>query len=366
VDRGKLLFEIVPGPGNPRNSEGSLIRLKDNSILYVYGQFHGDSAGDLAPCNIAAIRSSDEGLTWSEPKIILRASDFGVTNINSTSLVRLTDGNIGFLFSKPIGEQGWIRHKYFARSYDEGDTFEDFVECSSEIYDCRSGVNNARLIRLSSGRLIYPHSIHAGCKKNQEEGKRKRSPTSHTFGNFVFSDDDGLTWRTSEDSIYMPFNQSNPGLQEGEIIEIAPNVLKCFFRTDKAYQYQSVSLDGGDHWSMPHPSCFTAVCSPITVRKNPYSGKTYAIWNPVPKYNGQVIPKDHSSRAPLAIAETDGSVSRILKMDYIHSDLTRSYCYVAPLFLDEKEMLIAYSSGDASAGEKSMDRLTISKVDLDF
>ena len=117
---------------------------------------------------------------------------------------------------------------------------------------------------------------------------------------------------------------------------------------------------------MPHPSCFTAVCSPITVRKNPYSGKTYAIWNPVPKYNGQVIPKDHSSRAPLAIAETDGSVSRILKMDYIHSDLTRSYCYVAPLFLDEKEMLIAYSSGDASAGEKSMDRLTISKVDLDF
>ena len=360
MDRGKLLFEIAPGFDNPRNSEGSFISLKDGAILFVYGKFHGNSASDLAPCNIASIRSEDGGKTWSEPKELLNARDFGVTNIASISLIRLLDGGIGLLFSRPSPGQGWIRYKYFARSYDEGKTFSDFVECSSELFDCRSGVNNARLIRLSSGRLIYPHSIHPGCEKPRIEGKRKTSPTSHTLGNFIFSDDDGRSWRTSKDSIYMPFTQSNPGLQEGEIIEIKPNVLKCFFRTDKAYQYQSVSLDGGDHWSFPHPSCFTAVCSPITVRRNPYSQKIYALWNPIPKFNGQNIPAGHAARAPLAIAEMDESVSRIIKMEYVHSDTSKAYCYVAPLFLNEKEALIAFSSGDASKGEKSKDRLKIS------
>lgn len=366
MDRGKLIFEISPGPDNPRNSEGAFIRLKDSSILFVYGKFHGDSAGDLSPCNIASIRSYDNGETWSEPKVILSAADFGVKNIASISLIHLADGGIGLLFGCPLPGQGWIRHKYFARSYDDGDTFSDFVECSSELYGCRSGVNNARIIRLSSGRLIYPHSIHPGCAKVRAEGKRKTAPTSHTYGNFIFSDDDGRSWRTSEDSIFMPFTQSNPGLQEGEIVEIRPNVLKCFFRTDKAYQYQSISLDGGDHWSMPHQSCFTSVCSPITIRKNPYSQKIYAFWNPIPKFNGQNIPAGHAARAPLAIAEMDESVSRIVKLDYVHSDTHKAYCYVAPLFLNEKEMLIAYSSGDASIGEKSMDRLAMSRVDLDF
>lgn len=366
MDRGRLIFTISPKEGNPRNSEGDLIRLDDGSILLAYGQYHGDSNADLAPCNIVTRRSYDDGVTWTEPKMLFKASDFGVTNICSVSLVKLLDGGIGIQFNRPILPQGWKRHKFFARSYDGGETFGDFVECSSELFDCRSGINNSRIKRLSSGRLIYPHSIHPGCAKVHEEGKRKTSPTSHTCGNFIFSDDDGRTWRTSEDTIYMPFTQSNPGLQEGEVVEIRPNVLKCFFRTDKMYQYQSLSFDGGDHWTIPHPSCFTAVCSPITIRKNPYSGKTYAIWNPIPKYNGQKIPPDYSARSPLAIAETDESVSKILKMEYVHSDLRKAYCYVAPLFLSEKEALIVYSSGDASLGEKSMDRLAISKIDLNF
>lgn len=366
MDKGRLIFTLSPKEGNLRNSEGDMIRLKDGSILMVYGRYHGDSASDLAPCDLVSIVSKDGGETWSEPHPLLNAADFGVVNIISVSLTRLADGGIGIFFNCPFPGKGWRRHKYFARSYDEGETFSGFVECSSERFDCRSGINNSRMVRLSSGRLIYAHSIHAGCEKAQEEGKRRVSPTSHTCGNFIFSDDDGYTWRTSEDTVYMPFTQTIPGIQEGELIEIKPNVLKCFFRTDKCYQYQSISLDGGEHWSLPHPSCFTTVVSPITIRKNPYSGKIYAFWNPVPPYNGKEKAAGHSGRSPLAIAEMDENVSRILKMEYVHSDLSKAYCYVAPLFLSEKDAVIAYSSGDASLGEKSMQRLAVSKVDLDF
>lgn len=366
MDRGRLIFTIPPTEGQLRNSEGDMIRLKDGSILMVYGRYHGDSAADLAPCDLVTIVSKDEGETWSEPRPLLNAADFGVVNLISVSLTRLQDGGIGIFFNCPFPGKGWKRHKYFGRSYDEGETFGGFVECSSELYDCRSGINNSRMVRLSSGRLIYPHSIHAGCEKTQEEGKRTVSPTSHTCGNFIYSDDDGYTWRTSEDMIYMPFTQTIPGIQEGEIIEIKPNVLKCFFRTDKCYQYQSISLDGGDHWSLPHPSCFTSPTSPISIRKNPYSGKTYAFWNPIPKYNDRKGIPAQFGRSPLVVAETDDTVSRILKLEYVHSDLTKAYCYIAPMFLNEKEAIIAYGNGDSNLGEKSLQRLAVSKVDLDF
>ena len=34
-------LELPPGPGNPRNSEGDFIELKDGRVLYAYSRFNG-------------------------------------------------------------------------------------------------------------------------------------------------------------------------------------------------------------------------------------------------------------------------------------------------------------------------------------
>ena len=72
--------------GNPRNSEGSFVKLEDGRIFFAYTRYKGESREDDASADIYGITSSDEGGSWSEPfPVILNTS----RNIMSTSLLRL-------------------------------------------------------------------------------------------------------------------------------------------------------------------------------------------------------------------------------------------------------------------------------------
>ena len=55
---------LCPGEGNPRNSEGAFLRLRDGRILFAYSRYIGTDAGDDAECEIAGIYSYDNGETW--------------------------------------------------------------------------------------------------------------------------------------------------------------------------------------------------------------------------------------------------------------------------------------------------------------
>ena len=80
----KLVLNLGPKKGNPRNSEGSFIRADDGSIWHTYSQYCGDVWYDHQPSNIAFIRSTDEGETWSEPEIIVRAEQLGFDFVGTT------------------------------------------------------------------------------------------------------------------------------------------------------------------------------------------------------------------------------------------------------------------------------------------
>ena len=94
----KTVWDKRPSEDNPRNSEGDFIRLSDGRIMYAFSQYQGKSHLDHSPCNIAAIYSADEGETWSEPRIIARAADYGVQNIMSVSVLQQKDGAIGVYY----------------------------------------------------------------------------------------------------------------------------------------------------------------------------------------------------------------------------------------------------------------------------
>ena len=42
-----VVLELAPGTGNPRNSEGAFLELKDGKILFVYSHFFGESFSGL-------------------------------------------------------------------------------------------------------------------------------------------------------------------------------------------------------------------------------------------------------------------------------------------------------------------------------
>ena len=80
-----LVLDLGPSENNPRNSEGSFLRAPDGAILFAYSRYTGGNWTDHCDCDITLIRSYDEGETWSEPEIIVKAKDFGVKNVMSVS-----------------------------------------------------------------------------------------------------------------------------------------------------------------------------------------------------------------------------------------------------------------------------------------
>ncbi len=365
MKRTQVLLSLDPVPGNARNSEGDFLRLRDGSIIIIYTQYTTDEYGDSTPTRIVSRVSRDNGESWSDYRVVLEPEKFGAINVSSVSLMRMQNGDVGMLFLiKREGDRNWHRDIYLARSRDECESFYSFTDCTPGDYIGKYCVNNSRLRRLSSGRLIYPLSLHPGCQKADTGAERRAGATSHTLGAFMYSDDDGYTWKRSAEYVFPPFTAGNAGIQEGEIYEICPGVIKCLFRTDKMYQYESMSLDDGDHWTVPQPSIFTGPCSPISLSKNPYSGKIYAFWNPIPVHNGRSGSKERPARSPLAVAEVGKNLSNLEWMDIAEEDRSAGYAYTAIFYTNENEALIAYCAGKPTEDRGMLCRLNISRVCL--
>ena len=125
---GKEVLFLRTSEGNPRNGEGTFARLKDGSILHVYTQYYGESWIDEATARLAAVVSTDEGETWSDPYVILQ-NDKDSRNYMSPSLLRLPNGKLGLFFLRKVvsdeGEVGVGGERIlcmpvFAYSEDEG------------------------------------------------------------------------------------------------------------------------------------------------------------------------------------------------------------------------------------------------------
>ena len=359
----RIIKTFTPDENYARHSEGDFIRLRDGSIMLIYTRYFGGSHRDDADAALAVSYSYDNGESWTEPETLFHPSQFGVTNIMSVTLMRMQNGDIGLFFS--LAEPGFQRFNnrhLIMRSSDEGKTFHECSYCDPTDYSGRFGLNNSRVERLASGRLVAAIHIHPGAKKEQVGELRPRiSPRS--FGIITYSDDDGYTWKTSPDLICPPFNSTNRGMQEGGVIEIAPNVLKAYFRTDKMYQYEALSFDGGEHWTAAQPSCFTAPWSPLKIVRNPHTSKLYAIWNPIPLYNTRPFRHIDWGRTPYVYAELNEDASAFGEIKTIEGEPDHGYCYPAVLFTAEDEMLMAYCSGGPE-DNIGLAKLTIAKIKL--
>lgn len=89
-------LRIAPRPGNGRNSEGDVIRLKDGRLMLVYTKFVGKS--DHATAELVARYSADEGQTWTRDDVPVVARKDGEANLMSVSLLRLKDGRIALFY----------------------------------------------------------------------------------------------------------------------------------------------------------------------------------------------------------------------------------------------------------------------------
>jgi len=341
-----IVLDLAPGPGNPRNSEGAFLALKNGSILFVYSRFEGTSFSDEAKARLAARHSADGGETWSKDTLIETPEENDVMNVMSVSLLRFGNGDVGLFY---LLRRSWHDMRMWCRrSTDEGSTWGAAIQCmpAAGYYV----VNNDRVVRLASGRLVIPAAVHPSlADRNAASAVDWRG-----VAEFFLSDDDGRTWRKAKGYGTLPGAHTRSGLQEPGVVELRNGVLWAWARTDLGRHYELFSHDGGETWSVPAPSRFTSPNSPLSMKHLPGSDRLLAIWNPGPSYETRPMKPIGGDRTPLVLATgvlPAGAWSRATLLDGM-TEADEGYCYTAIHFTKDA-VLLAYCAG----GEQDKHRL---------
>ena len=330
---GREVLFLDSKEGNPRNGEGTFLRLKDNSILFVYSRFTGNDWHDECAADIAAFTSYDEGETWTDDRVIF-AHDENARNYMCPSLIRMNNGDVGLIFlRKAKANESGI--PCFSRSADEGKTFtipKKFIDDNENYFV----IENDHAIRLQNGRIILPANFHSRFI----DGEMKI--VEHGLKCIFASDDDGETWREIAERQDIPFtDKSETGLQETTVYQHDTGILHAFSRTDLGFQFENYSADDGETWSTPSPNIFfSSPDAPLLMKR---AGKyTIAVFNPIPNYTTRPNADGNTwGRTPLvcAVSENDGvTFDRIYAVE---DDPNNGFCY--PAIIDgEDYFLVSY------------------------
>ncbi|QDU94856.1 sialidase family protein [Lignipirellula cremea] len=324
---------LPPGPGNPRNSESDMIRLKDGRLLLIYTHFTG-GAGDHATAHLAGRISNDAGQSWTaEDQLIL--PNEGGQNIMSVSLLRLADGRIALFYLRKNSPEDC--RPVMRTSDDEAQTWSEPIEVIPAKQLGSYVLNNDRAVQLKSGRLILPLAQHNGLGW--------KGWTS--FGRILcyYSDDNGKSWRRGETA---PAPDDVDGkqvrTQEPGVIALKNNDLLLWCRTDAGSQYIATSTDSGVHWSQLQPSKLLSPLSPATIEPIPTTGHWLLVWNDHRGIAAELKDKRTPLRAAISTDEGKSWSSPLTLEDNPHG----WYCYTAMDIVDGA-VVLAHCAGDRRA-----------------
>jgi len=322
VSSGKeIVLRLEPSDGNPRNSEGDFITLKDGRILLIYTHFT-EGSGDNTHAYLASRYSDDDGRTWTEEDITIVQNEGGM-NVMSVSLIRLNSDKIALFYMRKNSETDC--HPVMRISNDEANTWSEPIVCVDE--PGYYVMNNDRVVKLKNGRILLPLALHNTPDIN--EWFNGRIICYH-------SDNDGNSWKKGNE-IENPRNITS---QEPGIIQLKDERLMLFCRTNLGVQYFSFSGDNGETWSKLEPGNIKSPLSPASIERIPNTGDLLLVWNSnyKPGSNG-------GKRTPfnLAISKDDGKTW--IKSKAIENDPYGWYCYTAIEFIGDN-ILLAHCAGD--------------------
>ena len=331
---------LPPGKGNPRNSEGDFVQLKDGRVLLVYTHFSG-GAGDHSKAHLAGRFSADGGKTWTKEDLLIVPNEGGM-NVMSVSLLRLRDGRIGLFY---LRKNSLADCRPLLRySSDEAKTWSKPVEV---IPDGEMGyyvLNNDRVVQLKSGRLVAPVSQHSA------KGQRW-----HGAGVMMcyLSDDAGKTWRRGKGQLNGRDQKKRIVLQEPGVVELKDGRLMMFIRTDRGSQYLCYSKDGGETWTPPTASDILSPLSPASIERIGATGDLLMVWND----HRNIDSARRGKRTPLTVAVSRDEGKTWTHVKTLQDDPGGWYCYTAIEFVGGR-VLLAHCAGQQRTGGLNLTQIT--------
>lgn len=203
-----VTLNLDPTKEHRRNSEGSFATLKSGRIIFCYSQFYGGAA-DESPARIVRIQSDDQGRTWSPPVTVVENT--GGNNVMSVSLLRLASGKLAMFYCI---KNNWIDCRPHMRvSSDEGDTWTEpkLIQKAPGYFV----LNNDRVIQTARGRIIVPLAFH---RSRGTDPHTSKSWDARAIATWLYSDDEGSTWTESDSWWAIPVRSNSglqePGVVE--------------------------------------------------------------------------------------------------------------------------------------------------------
>lgn len=323
-------------PEHPRHDHQLIFPLDKQRLLLVWSEYYSESSepaqkkgysgiGDHVSCQISSLISEDRGRSWGQRRVI-QTNDWK-QNVKHPNLIRLSDQEI--LFSYVGWDSPVARNVFLRRSTDNGQTWGPQQQISEPGWYC---CNADHALRLSSGRVLIP--AHGPFAEKYIGGTSYKGGNLHSF---VFYSDDGFrTWKRSANSMTAP----GRGCHEPAIVELKDGRLLCFLRNSNQCLYQSLSADGGEHWSKPLPTDLPSPEAPSIVKRIPSTGDLLLLWN-------HVASRSNWPRTPLtaAISKDEGKTWEHFK----DVDQRRDYdaAYPSVTFVGDEALIAYYSRATA-------------------
>jgi sialidase-1 len=308
---------VLPSrPGNKRNSEATIFKLKDGYLLLAWNEFYSDDGTDIGPSRISAMVSNNDGQTWKDKHTL--QENIGKLNVMEANLLRLRSGKVMFVFLRQNSLADLL--PMIRISTDDAQSFSPPKAIPIDPYPSYTGLNNDRIIQLSSGRVLAPVVF---CKDYRVE--------KHLRSRVYYSDDEGETWKASRTIIDV--KESQVGADEPGVVELGDRRVMLWVRTSAGHPYQSYSHDGGETWSDPKPMNVDAPNSPQSIKRIPSTNDLLLVWN-----------NSRRDRFPLAVAisKDDGQTWNHLKN--LDDDPAHTYAYTSITFIG-REVLFSYYAG---------------------
>ncbi|MEO6741203.1 MAG: GDSL-type esterase/lipase family protein [Chthoniobacteraceae bacterium] len=240
-----------------------------------------------------ALRSADEGRTWTSSALFAQPEKFSVSN--ERALLRTREGVIisawmngaerkepkGWRWGdKDVSWRDFVLPTYTCRSADDGKTWETPVKLSEPWCGCIHS-----LIQMRSGRIVLV-------------GQEIIPQWRHATVMFV-SDDLGKSWQRGDTLDYGIGAHDHAGSIEGSVIERKDGTLYLLLRTESGYLWEATSHDGLKWAGLKQSLIKSVTCCPQLARLA--DGRIALLWNAPPRH----APSSGSSRAELSLAFSD-------------------------------------------------------------
>lgn len=260
----------------PADHQGPFITAADGGVLCIDAK--------------NALRSSDEGSTWSTTPLFADPKKYTVSS--ERALLRTREGVIisswmngverrepkGWRWGdKDVSWKEFVLPTYSCRSTDDGKTWETPVKLSDPWCGCIHS-----MIQMKSGRIVLV-------------GQEIIPAWRHATVMWV-SDDLGKSWQRGDVLDYGIGTHDHAGSLEGTVVERQDGSLYLLLRTEAGFLWEATSRDGLKWAGFKQTTIKSVTCCPQMARLS--DGRIALLWNAPPRH----APTNGSSRAELSLA----------------------------------------------------------------